>query len=490
MSDKKNIERLFQEKFKDFEVEPSAKVWSNIESKLNGKPQRRIIPLWWKLSGIAAALVLGSLISYSILNSGNQNAVTDTENSVTVVEKNNSGNENNSKSSNEKVGKDSKINNPAIVVNPINGKNNVVASSEKETKTESSLKLKNNSKKGFQFNSNKNIVANPSHKNYLKPRKGKKELQYNTETVAENNNKISEGNNTNQITENTNSIIENKEEVKTPIVVSTTNDVVKKDSVPVIAAVVPNPLEELLKEKQAKTATAEQKAKLKRWQVSSNAAPVYYSSASEGSPLDAEFQSNSKEYKANLGYGIGVKYALNKKFSIKTGANTVAMEYNTNDVIFSQQSFSNTISNVNTNLQGSFLQIQSKSVRFANNENKFDGKLNQKMGYIEVPVELSYKVIDKKFGVEIIGGFSTLFLNENKVSLLSSGLELNIGEASNLRSIHYSTNIGLGFKYSFWKSFQANFEPMFKYQINTFSSDNGNFKPYILGLYTGVSYSF
>lgn len=489
MSDKKNIERLFQEKFRDFEVEPPTRVWSNIESKLNRKPQRRIIPLWWKLSGIAASLVLGSLISYSILNSDNQNGVTDSENSIVEVN-NNPENENNSKNGNENVGKDLKTNNPAIVVNPINGKNNVVASSKKETKTESPLKFKNNSKKGFQFNSNKNIVSNRSHKNYLKSRKGEKAFQYNTVTVAESNNKISEGNNSTPIADNTNPVIENKEEVKSLIVISDANEIIKKDSVTVVVAVVPNPLEELLKEKLAKTATTDKKSKLKRWQVSSNAAPVYYSSASEGSPLDAEFQNNSKEYKTNLGYGIGVKYALTKKFSLKTGANAVAMEYNTNDVVFSQESFSNSISNVNTNLQGSFLQIQSKSVRFANNENKFDGKLNQKTGYIEVPVELSYKVLDRKFGIEVIGGFSTLFLNENKVSLLSSGLELNIGEANNLRSIHYSTNIGLGFKYNFWKSFQANFEPMFKYQINTFSSDNGNFKPYILGLYTGVSYSF
>jgi hypothetical protein len=45
-------------------------------------------------------------------------------------------------------------------------------------------------------------------------------------------------------------------------------------------------------------------------------------------------------------------------------------------------------------------------------------------------------------------------------------------------------------RYRFLKSFNANLNPMFKYQFNTFSNDSGNFKPYLFGLYTGISYTF
>ena len=65
-----------------------------------------------------------------------------------------------------------------------------------------------------------------------------------------------------------------------------------------------------------------------------------------------------------------------------------------------------------------------------------------------------------------------------------------LGEANNLNPIHFSSNFGLGFRYQFVKSFQVNFEPMVKYQMNTFSNDVGNFKPYFLGLYSGISYRF
>ena len=104
---------------------------------------------------------------------------------------------------------------------------------------------------------------------------------------------------------------------------------------------------------------------------------------------------------------------------------------------------------------------------------------------------MSYALLNKKFGIEVIGGVSTLFLNENRVSAVSSnGYSANIGSAQNLNDVHFSTNVGLGFTYRFLKSFQASFEPMFKYQVNAYSRDAGNFRPYFIGLYSGVSFSF
>ena len=82
------------------------------------------------------------------------------------------------------------------------------------------------------------------------------------------------------------------------------------------------------------------------------------------------------------------------------------------------------------------------------------------------------------------------FLNQNNISLVANGVEMEVGRANNLNNIHFSSNVGLGFRYNFWNSFNANFQPMFKYQINTFSENSGNFRPYFIGLYTGISFSF
>src|SRR5690606_34812192 len=77
MGDKKNIDRLFQEKFKDFEVAPDDSLWSRIESELDAKSSKnkKAIPLWWKLGGIAAALALLFAVSYNSLNIDNSNII-------------------------------------------------------------------------------------------------------------------------------------------------------------------------------------------------------------------------------------------------------------------------------------------------------------------------------------------------------------------------------------------------------------------------------
>ena len=103
---------------------------------------------------------------------------------------------------------------------------------------------------------------------------------------------------------------------------------------------------------------------------------------------------------------------------------------------------------------------------------------------------MSYTVLDQKIGISLIGGVSTLFLQENKIALISSETNLKLGEANNLNAVHFSSNLGVGFKYKFVKSFQLNFEPMVKYQLNTFSNTSGNNKELLIGLYSGISYHF
>ena len=57
--DRKHIDRLFQEKLKDFEAKPSSSVWENIETKMEFEEKdTKVTPLWAKLSGVAAGLLL------------------------------------------------------------------------------------------------------------------------------------------------------------------------------------------------------------------------------------------------------------------------------------------------------------------------------------------------------------------------------------------------------------------------------------------------
>ena len=558
MKENKNIERLFQEKFKDFEAIPPQESWDLIASRLQEKKKKkRVIPIWFRYSGIAASLFLiGTLIwNYTFNNNPNEH-LTSPEN--TIVDRD--GNIINKKDANSSIDNavvyDSKLNQQKSDANLENStknenqlenastfyknsidskiqknssKSNAVVNNntiQKYTEPKAVSKRKSNKKYNQQLNVFKNsndVVVDIAQKNNSK-RKSKYKTNKKNSSVTENeilfeNNLIvnddkkektsvnkenidaffeKELSNSTIVNNNHNDSIANKTILSNGIV---ENEIITQDSTLVAeVAVEPNPLEELLKEKEDGKNEDEKEEKRSKWAISTNASPVYFNSLAEGSSIDEQFNSNSKNYTTTLSYGIAGSYAINDKLSLKTGVNSINLSYNTNDVLFESRmrEVDNNIPTISRNANASNMVFSSKNGTI--NEISGDvenvvidnniGALKQSISYIEVPLELSYKLIDKKFGVEIIGGMSTLFLNQNNISLVTNGLEMEVGSANNLNNIHFSSNVGLGFKYSFWKSFNANFQPMFKYQINTFNQNSGNFKPYFIGLYSGISFSF
>ena len=522
MSDKKNIERLFQEKFKDFEAIPSQKVWDTIEAELQKKKKRRVIPIWFRLSGVAALLLVGALIGYGILNNSPEinptNGVVNQENNDLkndngknlipiknndAITETNELNDSNPEKTNA-VDSDKNSQNDAVVNqevseeltprdnnNRLKNKNTAVTYSQNKKTTS----VKDKKKDNLQFTSENKSVANSienKSENQIKNEVAKSTESKNNDAIANQESSKSKENQ-NPSLEN-NKIAVEKGITKTEIVFDTKAlEEQKKDST-AVATVVPNPLEELLleqeKEKQAVTET-----KVNRWQITSNVAPIYFSSASNGSPVSEEFSDNSKSYEKNLSYGVGINYALSDKWTVRSGVNKLTLGYNTNDIVYYVGLENATARNSNGYAsKGTNIIVEDNSavnvLSFDNVPGKTPGYLNQTMGYIEVPIELSYKILDKKFGIEFIGGMSTLFLNENNLSVMSNGYSVNAGKADNLNDVSFTSNIGLGFKYRFWKSFQANVEPKFKYQLNTFSENEGGFKPYFIGIYSGLSFSF
>ena len=81
---KKKLDELFQDTFSGHNEVPDERVWDSITASLDKKKKKRILPIWWSLSGIAAALVLGLLI-FNPFTSENT-----TEQIITNVDKNDS----------------------------------------------------------------------------------------------------------------------------------------------------------------------------------------------------------------------------------------------------------------------------------------------------------------------------------------------------------------------------------------------------------------
>ncbi|MHA3788444.1 hypothetical protein ACX0HA_09565 [Flavobacterium hauense] len=573
MNEKHNLDRLFQEKFKDFEVAPPEFVWENIREELQEKKKRRVIPLWFRLSGVAALLVLGGFITTLFINDAENPAV----NAPAVVIENTTATPTDALKASPATTPDQtgpSATGTSTETNNINNTNTAVASGDNNTNATGSTTAQPNSiNKNTvpSFGSGNTAVAHEGHNTIINRKNGKKvkrnaairqgDAVASSETINQSNKNNSALNPANapqnqkaalaneglaavdtkssiKNTDSTNranqsNIIQRQNAINNAIaaegVAGTDNskaadpanaetgtavksntiidknipptEAVAQTQIDTAATIVPeNELEKLLQEKlkgkEEDKAVAENKKSKERWNIKPQVAPVFYSSLSDGSPINEQFASNSKSYDNDLSYGLGINYAVSDRISIRSGINTVNLNYSTNDIAY-YASLNGLTSNIGESKAANIV-IQNPGdvspepfLIDGQSTQLMEGSMVQKTGYIEIPLEMSYALVNKKFGIDLIGGVSGLFLNENNVSVVSStGMSTEVGQAQNLNNLHFSTNVGVGFKYKFWESFQANFEPTFKYQVNAYSRDAGNFKPYFIGLYSGVSFSF
>jgi len=124
---------------------------------------------------------------------------------------------------------------------------------------------------------------------------------------------------------------------------------------------------------------------------------------------------------------------------------------------------------------------------------KYSGRsdLKQDIEFIEIPVMATYKLIDTKFNVGLTGGISTNILVGNKAILTDNGERISTGETANMRSIVYSGAVGVEVGYEITNRITLTVEPRLKHFINSLSTSKSvNYKPYQMGIVTGLTYSF
>jgi hypothetical protein len=503
MSDKKNIDRLFQEKLKNFETTPKDAVWENIHNRLHKDKRKRrfIIPIWWKLAGVAAVLALSFTAGNLMFNIS-----TEENTNNTVVDSNETSNSAEENISEEKLKND--IDFEAIVSED--------KDHSKIVNEDSNNKNRLNNKTGEEANSNATISDSKTENNTIVNSNNK------TDAVVKNSRSNASPLNKTALTKHKDAVVKNnlnlpqlhrntidhkkrKSEIGAGLKGSQneTQNAVAKTAIPEDKTL---KAEENTDEKQedlienaiaeANTTNEEEKEedKLNRWSISPNVAPVYFNTLGKGSSIDHQFVNNTKEGEVNMSYGVGGTYALNKKLKIRAGINKLDLGYSTNDVIaFNGVGSRATEGNIKFK-DNAMTFLSTESLSYASvpeivNTN-IKGSLDQRFGFVEVPLELEYTVIDKKVGINVIGGFSTMFLTKNEVYSVLEGDRRLIGEATNINDTSYSANFGLGINYNISKKIKVNLEPTFKYQINTFTNSSGDFQPYFIGVYTGLSYKF
>ncbi len=474
MSDRKSVDRLFQEKFKEFEAAPPENSWDQIRERLPQKRRKNPLILWW-----TAAAGIALMLSIPLWNNGS-----DTHSVVQT--------------------KDTQIPEaPTHTITGISGSDDPtpIANPLKEAETQ-----KANSKAKFNQIKPETLQASwASHANR-------------TEETQKNTHNLSAKSDTDNIPNATNgptslSMAENRSqnqperrtgltapvsptgtEASTQQKLASPNEAVASQSTDTVNAnaVVVSP-GKLPNEKEVTASVPQGETNLNRWQVHSRAAPVFMNAHGAGSALDMTLAETDKDYKTTMSVGIGVSYDLGSRWTVRTGVNALRLEYETRDLMFMQTREPQSLQHGDMNAAGSMLNIGPNTPETAgmqiSSSSKFNGNLSHRTSYIEWPVELSYSVLDKRFGIDIIGGASALFLQKNDLVLVGDQTQISIGRANNLNRTHFSTNLGIGLRYEIFKKMALSVEPTLKYQFNTYKTDV-DFNPYFFGIYSGLQYRF
>lgn len=473
MEDKKHIDRLFQENLKDFEVFPDSNVWKNIEQQLVKKKKERVIPFWLRLGGVAATILL--LISSGIWFYNSDEPVQNKPNTnSTITDVDSEKKENNINNSNDQENLqqnqiDSKKGTEVILKTP--GKGTIQLKNKKTTRYANSIRNNESNISSETTNGVNNLIQGS-----------------NTTSVA-----IDTKNETININSSTNFNAETESAITS----------IKKDEI-IDKNKPKEDINEVLKDKENTIILEEvDPVNTNKWSVGSTIAPVYFNSLASGSPIDAALKENRKITNASISYGVKLNYKINDRLSLQSGINSVELAYTTKNVtalVSSNEALTNS-TNLNTNLEGfsiittsnDNLAVQGVELiteRSRSSSLNLIGDLNQSMSYIEIPMEAKYSLLQQKFGVNVVGGVSTYILYTNGISILNENGSTTLGEASNINNVNFSGNLGLDFDYKLNKKLFINVSPMFKYQLNTFSKNDGGFKPYFLGVYTGLNFRF
>ena len=491
--DTNDSDKIFREKLGRYAAEPDPHVWERIRHSLNKKERRRLAPLWWPLGGAVAALLLGLWLTGTFSGPApDVSPVTETESGPAVVPSGESP-RTGAESDNAVPGEGGRHAEESVNEGPPTPSGSLASPSGTSPLKPGALQVADAGRQG----------VNPTPTDL--PQTGA-EAQRPTDAET-----TGIDGRAGQVAQRAPVDPENpagrSDEIASKNAAGDdTTKTLDSQNIPVaeteMAASGKKSLFDVLEEQESAQAQAEAKG---RWSLGPSIAPVYYNSFGNGSPIAPSFMENSKSGTVNLSYGLTVAYAVTDRLSLRSGIHKVDFGYNTNQVSFTSTvavrpsslirtiSYSENSKNVvvHSSLstagavrpEGAALDVTAPSPQR-------EGRMLQQFGYLEVPFELQYNLFDRQWGLNLIGGLSSLFLIDNSVSLDSGGTSTEIGEASNMNALNFSTNLGMGVYYRLTPRWQLQLQPMVKLHLNTFNDTAGSFRPYTVGVYSGMSFRF
>jgi hypothetical protein len=256
--------------------------------------------------------------------------------------------------------------------------------------------------------------------------------------------------------------------------------------------------------------------KTNRWSVGAMVSPAYYSWFSLSGNDAASEIIKSEEAAFSYTGGLTFAYNINRRFTVQSGLNYSSIGQRIEGVTsysgfgrfldskgesqFGVVTSSGTITTRNGDIyladNNSGARVMSLYTREVFDPEKNDlsyisSSLSQSFNYVEVPVYLKYKLIDRNVDLKIIGGVSYNVLVSNTAFTSSGGTKYYIGKTEGLSPVTLSSSLGMGMEYSFSGRLSLNLEPTFRYYITAPGGLAGStIHPYSFGILSGVSYKF
>jgi hypothetical protein len=255
--------------------------------------------------------------------------------------------------------------------------------------------------------------------------------------------------------------------------------------------------------------------KVSRWLLGAGFSPSYSLRSMSGDP-ERRAMIESERSLISYSGGVSVSFRFSNRLSVSTGFFYSAVDQMIDDISAysgfapynaSKGAGSMTIGTtsgriVTTNPDYYFFDKAGTRVASGYGNDVFDplkaelpysgSYLMQNFGYLELPMMLRYKLVDRVLDLNIIGGVSYGVLVGNSVNTISlTGEKIPTGYTSGVSPFNISSSMGMGMEYNLSGTLTFNLEPLLRYNITSLGYETtGIPHPWSFGVLTGFYFSF
>ncbi len=458
MKETKNTDELIRAKLENYSVAPPAHVWQQVQQQLAGQ-KRRARLIWFRVAAVAAVVVLAFMAGWYFNDNTEKNLVTGVNKEIENKPEH-------------------QIN--STLTEPSGFAETKEISEVKSVAAERIEKIGNRKKTATKLD---NIVA--------------AEIQTRNEVIY---NKIGYRN-----------IRLEPKQAELVLAERKKADELSETDLRVVAA---NIEMELAKKKETGN----------KWKMGMFLSPGYSSySASYADDYAKNMTYSGTDGNANVGGGFSVQYKTGKRWAFESGVyyaqngqkseNSLKLFANKAeaDYMFSPGStdkyFTNNVrienGNMAMNSSAGVIQFTStpKGAELAGDfESSLngstdlmvpDGEFSQVFEFVEIPLLVRYRLIESRFGVELVTGFNTSMVVGNNAYIDNQyGLQ-NVGKTVDINTFNLAGTAGLGASYDLSKHLSLALEPRFSYYLKSINKNpDVDFRPYRLGVFAGMTYTF